>query len=402
MTVPTEVRNNIQHLVLILLCCISIVACNEAPTSLGTSLITGTDTLYAMTSGNKPLLDSFHTVSSYPVMYNPAYVLFGKTSTDEGRLFLQVIEYPSLGDTAKWEVLECALGMLPQPYVFGDSTDATLGMKGYELTKEWDTQITWDSVWSEDGTTNYYSTSGPVVTDTSLTIAPTDTLVYVNFNKQSVRRWLVKGADSAQRSELFGMVLLPTNQSSIRQYRNANQNVQTMLLRVVTKNVDKSTPDTTFLKTAVASFVHTAPPSTQNELLVQGARVHSTQFTARIDSLPPFAIVVGASFTVYVNKDRSVFGTGGIDETLELEYTDATGSVLRFQAPLSDSSKYVFQNVSALAQRIQRDGGTGTLKLQPASLYNTWRMNRMVLHDGTDPTLTPRLMIVYTIPSVLK
>lgn len=403
MTVLAEFRRYIPQAVVVVLCCFSLLACNEAPTDLGAELITGTDTLYAFTSGEKPMLDSLHTVSSYPVMYNSAYVLFGKTATDEGRMFLEIIEYPDLGDTSRWSVVECALGMLPQPYIYGDTLDATLGMKGYELQKTWETQITWDSVWQADGSSSYYSTSSATIVDTTVTIAATDTLVYLNFNKDAVRRWLVVGADTARRSkELFGMVLLPTNNSSIRQYRNANQNVQVMLLRVVTKNVDKATPDTTYLKTAVASFVNTAPPQS-SELVVQGARIHSTQLTARIDSLPPFAVVVGASFTVYVNKLLSVCGTGGLDETMELEYTDAAGSVLRFQTTLSDSSKYVFQNIAALAQRIQKDGGKGVLTIQPSSLYNTWRMNRIVLHDGSqDAALAPRLMVVFTVPTVFK
>lgn len=389
----------------LLICCwLGLVACNEAPTTVGASLVPGTDTLYALTSGSDPMLDSLHTVSAYPVMYNGTYFLFGKTPTSEGRLFLEIIEYPSLGDTTKWQVLECALGMLPQTYLFGDTTDATLGMRGYDLAKVWGTQITWDSVWDANGTTDYYSESGERVVDTTVSVGPTDTLVYVNFNKNSVRRWLIVGADSARRaSEQFGMVLLPTNASSIRQYRNARLNQQVMFLRVITKNVDKETPDTTFLKTAVASFVNTQPPANASDLIVQGARIHSSKLAVHLDSLPTYSIIVGAALTVNADLAASEIGSGGIDELLELTYTATSGRVIRFETRVTDGNRYLFPNVSAIAQQIQLDGGKGVLELRPADAYDTWRMNRIALYNGiAQPELAPKLTVIFTVPTVFQ
>ncbi|MCO6466296.1 MAG: hypothetical protein J5I53_06750 [Bradyrhizobiaceae bacterium] len=402
MIIPAAVRT--WHIAfLITLCWLVLPACNEAPTEVGSDLIQGTDTLYANASGSTPLLDSLHTISAYPVMYNPTYFLFGKTDDAEGRLFLELLDYPALGDSTKWEVVECALGLRPQPYLYGDTLNTTVGLRGYDLQKLWETQITWDSVWTSDGSTSYYTETTDRVMDTTLTVATTDTLVYAPFSKSAARRWMVIGADSARRvNELHGMVILPTNTSSIRQFRNAEQNTQIMMVRLITKHADSTEPDTTFLKTAVASFVNTAPAA-PSQLVVQGARIHSVQFKAQLDSLPAYAVVVGASLSVHVNPTASVVGSGGVDEVLELSYTSASGRVLRYDMRRSDATTFVFTNISAIAQQIQLDGGHGTLELRPSSAYNTWKMNRLVL-EGADstPDLAPRFTVVYTIPTVFK
>ncbi len=382
---------------------LGLSACNDKATDIGAVLVPGTDTVYTITSADKPLLDTLQTLTQRVPLFNSQYVLFGKTFDSEARLFIEFLNYPSLGDSSAWHVVESHLQVIPQAYVFGDTLNTTIGMRGYNLSKVWSAQATWDSIWAPDGSTDYYSTASPPVVDASISITSVDSINYIPFDVNATRNWLVAGADSATRvNTLFGFVLLSTNTSSIRQFRNLNGQSEVLLLRVITQHKDSALPDTNWLRGAVACFVD-SPPAQPDELVVQGTRIHRSSITAHIDSLPEYAIIVGATFVVELDEVRSQIGSLGPDELLQLTYTAADGSLFRYTARINENRQYVFDNISAAIQRIRSDGGTGALVLYPGSQYETWRMNRLVFHtEATDSSKKPKLTILYTVPTVFQ
>ena len=390
--------------VLCVMCLVGILtACNDKPTDISIDLTPGTDTLYASSSLDTSIALIATTTSKRLPILNSTYSLFGKTTDSEARLFIEFINYPKIGAASDYEVIESDLQMFPQTYRYGDTNNRTVGIVAYNLKREWSLNATWDSIWAPDGSTTYYSTSDSTVCTQTILLTATDSIVDVPFSVDATKRWMTLGADSTTTSQLFGVVLLPTETGSITLFRNLNGAAQTMRLRVVYKHKDSTTNDTTYLTSAVASFVDTPLPAT-DELLTQGARIHSTTFSVDLTRLPRNTMILGAKFTATADKTNSVLGTSGIDEILSLIFTPTDGSsAVEYSTRVDDSGKYLFVDLTYALQTMLREGGKGTLVLGPIDVYEMWRMNRIRIHNvQADSTVRPRLSIIYTVPAILK
>ena len=395
---------SLQQLVAtVLFCGTLLIGCNDKPTDVGSVLVPGTDTLYATSSSLTDLFVSTGTSSVREPFYNSTFILFGRTQDSEARLFVEFINYPDLGDPDSFTVVSSELQMYPEEYRFGDTLDGAMSLKAYELQQVWSAQATWDSIWAEDGSTPYYSEAQPLMADYSTTIEPSDTIVRVPFDLEATKRWLTLGADSAGVKELFGLVLLPTNSASIRQYRNLEDIEQKMRLRVITQHADSTEPDTSLIDAAVAAFVNTPIP-TGDELIIQGAHKHYASFEIRIDTLPEFAILLGSKLRLTVETNRSQVGTGGLDETLSLVYRAESGDVLTLVTRGNGAGVYEFDNIVPLLQILREDGGVGTVEIQPIDRNEFWRMNRLWMYPSSTPdeVLAPFMTLIYTVPTVLQ
>lgn len=391
--------------ILLLLATLAITACNDAPTDLGSDLIPGTDSLYAASSITMPaLISGTSTELARAPIFNNTYVLFGRTSDSEARVFVEFINVPRLGSADSFTVVQADLMMHPQAYLYGDTNSRTLAMAGYELQRIWTPTSTWDTIWAADGSTTYYSTASERVCTFSKDLTSTDTIVAVPLDVTAAKRWLVKGADSVLRKELYGIVLLPTEGASIRQFRNTNGANQIMKMRVIHKRIDNDTLDTTFVESAVACFVN-APPVPANELYAQGAMVYRTKIDIDLSALPANAAIMQATLRVAMDAGASRAGTLGLDEILRMTYAPADGSTpLGLAVRGDDSTKvFAFNNLASLVQDMMRNGRKGTLKIGPDGSSEYWRMNRLRLHPmSADSTLRPRLHVIYTVPTVIK
>lgn len=399
-------NTELRHLgaVLCAVCLVGLLtACNDKPTDIAIDLTPGTDTLYVSSSLDTSIGITATSTAQRPAILNNPYVLFGKTTDSEARMFIEFINYPKIGAEPDYVVLESALQMIPLPYRIGDTNNRTLGLKAYDLKREWPLNATWDTVWAPDGSTTYYSPADPTVSTFEQTLTAADSIVNVPFSVEATKRWLTLGSDSTTTNQLFGIVLLPTVTGSIAQYRNLNGAAQTMRLRVVYKHKDSTTNDTTYLTSAVAIFVDTPLPAT-DELLVQGARIHSTSFEVDLSRMPRNAMILGAKFTATADKANSIVGTFGIDEILSLIYKPNDGTEdVEHLSRIDDSGNYLFVNLTYAMQSIIRSGGKGTLVLNPYDIYEFWQMNRIRVHNmQADSTVRPRLSIIYTVPAILK
>lgn len=381
-----------------------LTACNDKPTDIAIDLTPGTDTLYASSSLDSGILLTATATSTRLPILNSTYVLFGKTTDSEARMFIEFTNYPTLGAAADFEVIESHLQMIPLAYRFGDTISRDLGIVAYDLKRLWPLNATWDTVWAADGSTTYYATTDTPVSTFTHTFTTTDSIVNVPFAVDATKRWLTLGADSTTRKDLFGIVLLPTATGSIGLYRNLNGSAQTMRLRVVYKHKDSTTNDTTYLTSAVASFVDTPLPAA-DELLTQGARIHNTTFSIDLSRLPRNAMILGAKFNATADKANSKPGTFGIDEVLALVYTPTDGTTpVNYYARVDGvTNNYLFLDITYAIQAMLREGSKGTLVLRPTDSYEFWQMNRIRFHNmQADSTVRPRLSIIYTVPALLK
>jgi hypothetical protein len=394
-------RSSLITATLAVLCLTVLTSCNDKPTDIGSELVPGTDTIYASSTVTKDLLRQIGTKSERTPIYNSTYVLFGKTSDSEGRLFVEFIQWPKIGHPDSVVIVSSELEMTPQAYVFGDTNEKTLSVVAYELQQVWSANATWDSIWASDGSTPYYSTAQQAVAQFSSPIQ-TDTVVRVPIEVEATKRWFSIALDSTSSEELYGIVLLPTNTASIRQFRNLRSNQQIMRLRVVSRRNDTASLDTNLVEAAVACFVNT-PPAPEGETVVQGARIHSVKYEIRIDSIPQFAVIAGSRFIVRVDNNRSSVGNLGSDEVLGLSYTGKNGSVLTMSTRRDENGVFEFHDIVPLLQRIRRDGGIGEVELVPVDTYYTWQMNRMHFHTmAEDSALRPYLSVVYILPNVFN
>lgn len=382
--------------------CIVLTGCNDLPTIVGTDTVPGTDTLYASSSLERPFFISDSSITRRTPFVNGAFFLFGNTATDQARVFVEFINYPDLGDGSTYDLVSADLMMIPQDYRYGDTTDKSLSLTAYELKKSWSANVTWDSIWSESGTTDFYATTDRPIAQFSTTITTgADTAVYVPLDTARIKQWLVKGRDSALVKEIYGMVLLSNATSSIRQYRNLEGVRQRMQMRVVRKMRDTTSKrDTTFVECAVANFISTAAPG-PGEVVVQGGHIRQARLTCSLDSIPANAIILGGTLRVTVNAERSRIGSFGRDEILNLNYVPATGPVINLASRGNANGEFVFENLGPFLQLLRKNGGRGDLFIQPTGVYESWRMNRLHLYTLADDLFKrPRLTVAYTIPGV--
>lgn len=382
--------------------CIVLTGCNDLPTIVGTDTVPGTDTLYASSSLERPFFASDSSITRRTPFVNGAFFLFGNTATDQARVFVEFINYPDLGDGSTYDLVSADLMMIPQDYRYGDTTDKALSLTAYELKKSWSANVTWDSIWSESGTTDFYATTDRPIAQFSTTITTgSDTAVYVPLDTARIKQWLVKGRDSALVKEIYGMVLLSNNTSSIRQYRNLEGVRQRMQMRVVRKMRDTtSKSDTTFVECAVANFISTAATG-PGEVVVQGGHIRQARLTCSLDSIPANAIILGGTLRVTVNMERSRIGSFGRDEILNLNYVPASGPVINLASRGNANGEFVFENLGPFLQLLRKNGGRGELFIQPTGVYESWRMNRLQIYTLADDLFKrPRLTVAYTIPGV--
>ncbi|MBL0322243.1 MAG: hypothetical protein IPP80_07695 [Ignavibacteria bacterium] len=377
-------------------------SCNDLPTSVGSEVVPGTDTIYALSSLDAPLLSNDTMSSVREPLVNSTYFLIGNTQNDQARVFMEFTNYPDLGPDSAYDVVSADLQMFPQDYRYGDTSDRSVSFTAYELKRSWSANVTWDSIWTADGSTDFYSTAdAPVCTYSEQVTVPADSMIRVPFDVDAVKRWMVAGRDSSLVKEVFGFVLLPSNTSVIRQFRNLDGVVQVMKLRVITKKRDTTQAlDTVFVESAVANFVNT-PEAQAGELLVQGARIHRTSFKIDLDSIPNNSVIVGGTLRITVNDAASTYGLFGRDEVIAIRYSPPIGSIIELSARDDASGVYIFTNIGPMLQLIRKYGGPAELIIKPSGVYETWRMNRLHIYGlNAADYLRPRVTVAYTIPGV--
>ncbi|MGA0834408.1 MAG: hypothetical protein ACO3QO_07815 [Candidatus Kapaibacteriota bacterium] len=177
---------------------LALQACNDKPTDIGSVLVPGTDTLYGTSSAELPILRTTGSVEAQEPIYNATYVLFGKTSDSEARLFVELINYPQLGSPDSFSIVRADLEMVPQVYCLGDTTVTSFAGTAYELQQAWSAQATWDSIWTSDGTSPYYSEAQQPITQFTIGSSVPDSVYHVPLDTTVIRRWLTLGMYSSR------------------------------------------------------------------------------------------------------------------------------------------------------------------------------------------------------------
>jgi hypothetical protein len=386
--------------VLLASACVLGIACNEAPTDIGTGLIPGTDTLYMVSSDSVPLLINAQVFSNREPLVNNALVLLGKSGSSDAQLLLQVTSFPNVGSQTSFRVDTAYLELVGGAYAFGDTSSKQLSLVGYEIQQPYSALVTWDSIYDVQGNSRFYTTASPVVQQ-QIMIPAVDSTTTLTVDKDMIQRWLARNSDSATRNQVFGMILLAPNATRIQQFRNLSGSSQRLRLRAVIQHNDSTSLDTLLLESVVASIVQTPEPE-PTEIITQGARPIATSFTVHLDSLPANALIINAVLTVHMDPEKSILGNLGADEVLQVRFTNTANKNFSLRT-LRENNTVTFSNIGPILQEVVKDGKRGTLVLEP-DLQNgdrLFKMNRMYYAPFGSP-LAPKLSIVYTVPSMLR
>lgn len=386
-------------------------SCNDAPSIVGSELIPGTDSLYAASTDSIPMLGGDTTTASELPLLNSAYFLMGSTSTAEARVFCEILNYPAeiAGDSSfsdsTFEVTSANLQLYPHSYSIGDTLDRTLSLNVFELRKFWPGNVTWDSIWTPTGTTDYYSTSDKPLATYSGSLAglkPDSTVISVPFDQAAVKRWIIASRDTASRKLVYGFALVSSGMRHIRQFRNISSGVQSMRLRVIARKRNDTIPFIYNLDMTVAGFVNDVDASPAS-LTIQGSRNVKAALTVRLDTLPKQSVIMGADLRLIVDQMASVVGSSGRDEKISLEYQPPTGQRISIESKLDSSGVYRFANIGPLIDIVRRNGKPATFTFRTTSGNEFWTMNRTVFHGtGAPAALRPRLTLIYTLPGGRK
>ncbi|MBU3680217.1 MAG: hypothetical protein FGM32_11560 [Candidatus Kapabacteria bacterium] len=386
-------------------------SCNDAPSIVGSELVPGTDMIYTASTDSLPLIGGDSTAHTELPLLNSAYFLLGSTPTADARAFFEVLNYPAsiAGDSSysdsTFEVTSANLQIYPQHYGVGDTLDKTLALNVYELKKFWPANVTWDSIWSGTGSTEYYSTADrPIATysGTMPSIVPDSTVINIPFDQATVKRWIVASRDTAARKLVYGFALVPSGMKHIRQFRNITSGVQSMRLRVITRKRNDTIPFIYNLDMTVAGFVNDLDP-TPTSLTIQGSRNVKASFTVSLDSLPAGAIIMGADLRLTVDAKSSLIGSLGQDDKIGLDYQPPTGQRISIDSKSDSSGVYRFANIGPLIDIVRRHRQPARFTIRTTGSSEFWTMNRTVFHGSTAATaLRPRLTLIYTVPTGSK
>ena len=117
--------------------CTILISCNDAPTGVGTGVVPGTDTIYALSSLVSPMLVRDSIASTREPFVNGTYFLIGNTAKDQARVFMEFLNYPDLGADSTYDVITADLQMFPQDYRYGDTANMSVAFSAYELKRSW-------------------------------------------------------------------------------------------------------------------------------------------------------------------------------------------------------------------------------------------------------------------------
>lgn len=387
-------------------CALLLAACNDKATGVGSEIIPGSDTLFPASSSTDTLITSATTTQSRVSIFNNTYSLLGKTADSDARMFVEFINWPTFfRDTAPVRLLSSEMRMVPAPYVYGDTLDKRLTFSIYELQRTWTPTSTWDTIWSTDGSSTYYSTAQPSIGSFDRAIETADSAgFYTQLDTALIHRWLVLASDSTTRTQIKGMVLHPTSGNTIQQLRVLDtKNIPLTILRLVYQHRDSATPDTIEIQSAVACFVNTPVPAT-NGLVVQGAHIQQTSLKINLGSLRPSALIMSGALRLTYDPTSSVLGNTGPTEVLRLNYTTFQGGSQNYFARYDSTQQhYLFVNLAPALQDMARHNVPGTFVIRPDGVDEYWRMTRVGIKPWSADTVTrPRLSIIYSVPKVIR
>jgi hypothetical protein len=371
-----------------------------------------------LTSTKHPeIIQGFDNYQFNQIRLNLGSILIGKYKDFRAMTFLRFgDEIPdSLAYLTSDRILSCKISIMPKRYGFGDTVSNRLGFNIYKTVKLWQNAVTWDSVFTSSGASDYIDLSNNLgYYSGSIPFLDTMTRIETALDKSILLEWLKARPDTNLKKRLYGIALVPTEECTyIRQFDASEIGVTTTESPELIFSYLNSTGTTvtdTIKSVMELSTVKKYNAPAKNDFVIEGATEFGSKLNIDISQIKTFSSILQAELDLTVDVEGSTVGNYGFPSYLtamavvrdSLKTPIAGDTVKTFSASEVVSGSTITYHFSSLAAAVEywnRVGGKGFLQIIPYGIENEFqRMDYIKFYgpDAADETKRPKLKIIYT------
>ncbi len=375
---------------------LGLYSCDDAPTSLGTSLLPNQDLIDAFKDSSYAVESKFYG-SDTLALSSASRVFLGVNGNIESTMLMKFymffpdsIKNAILGDSL---VLKSAVMEMEPVYTFGKSTN-DFDFSVHKITSTWN---------SLDFSKSDFEKLDYDADDVSSNHNIQDSLITFDIDTTLVNKWLVSSANSNQVEENHGIYFkYSSGTNKIIGFPAISSRYDSVLTRLVMVVKVGVTTDTLTIKVTsdahvVNSIEAQMPVQTSETIFVQGGIPIRSDLKIDVSSIPKHAIINKATLKLFVDEDKSQIGTDSskfigalmLDDFESSEIsTSFSGIILKY-----DSLAYSGE-ITQFVQEWVANTNNG-MKLYLFDEVET--VNKIAIYGAkADTKLRPYLEIIYT------
>ena len=375
---------------------LGLYSCDDAPTSLGTSLLPNQDLIDAFKDSSYAVESKFYG-SDTLALSSASRVFLGVNGNIESTMLMKFYMYfpdsiknAILGDSL---VLKSAVMEMEPVYTFGESTN-DFDFSVHKITSTWN---------SLDFSKSDFEKLDYNTDDVSSNHNIQDSLITFDIDTTLVNKWLVSYANSNQVDENHGIYFkYSSGTNKIIGFPAISSRYDSVLTRLVMVVKVGVTTDTLTIKVTsdahvVNSIEAQMPVQTSETIFVQGGIPIRSDLKIDVSSIPKHAIINKATLKLFVDEDKSQIGTDSskfigaliLDDFESSEIsTSFSGIILKY-----DSLSYSGE-ITQFVQEWVANTNNG-MKLYLFDEVET--VNKIAIYGAkADIKLRPYLEIIYT------
>jgi hypothetical protein len=384
----------------ILILLMSLISCNDDPTSLGVNLLPEQDFINASTINSLDFnfeQKSFFYDTDSLSLANATKIFLGKNSNVKSTMLMKFYMFfpDSITDAINSDSLNLiSATMAMEPiYTFGNENnyfDFTL----HEVTDDWNS-LEFGKNELEDLTYNSEDVSSNRVFE--------DSLITLDIDKTLVENWLKLSAEESQ-NENYGVYFnFDATSDKVLGFPAISSLYDSVLTRLILI-VEKPGKFTDTLSVQVTSDVHvverTMEISSDKSIFVQGGIPIRSNLFFDVSQIPENSIINKATIKLFVNENESNIGTIASDYIGALILDDYDSSLLNASyAPVNLHTDSLASNFSGeITHFVQEwiENGNNGMKLYLQSEAETLNKIAIYATENSDLALRPYLEIIYT------
>lgn len=391
-------------------------SCNDLPSQNGAELVTDTLTLYALDGEADSLFDGYvsqylqsfvqvDTSTTLLPLFQQGALFVGRTDKERAVSYLRLVQAPdSLGNLSVDEIQAAELVLTPWRYAIGDTNATSYGFTIREVTRYWSASATTDSLKAFESSGIYGRTLGQFTGK----IALKDTMetLYIPMDKVVVNEWLQTAKDSLGLNRLFGIGLVPDNNSSaIHAFTTRtifDQSLPQGSVRLIYRRSGATASDTVFMRFGYdGTWVEGDSRIPADGLVTQGGLAMRSKLYFDVSRIPRLANIHKAELRLHVDSSDTRWGNLGAPPLSARFAVDSSLGTSLFvvdnASQQTSTGDYIFGRLDLAIQRwVRGDANYGVLITQsPASEIR--QLDRVRFYGpAAAPYRRPKLTVVYS------
>ncbi len=385
------------------------VSCNEQPTQISSVLIEDTLKLFPLSSKTTTLLVKTNSKRiNLGQTFNKGVLFvgngFGAKAVSFVRFTFPDSTYAYLEES---NISQVFMTLQPERYSFGDS----LGIQSFSLREvqmPYTVETTWDSIFSPDGSTNFYTLEEYGNFNGSIELKDTMPGISIPLSKELMVKWL---KDTTTSGYSDALALVPDdNSQTISRFKGLEtgkgEDQGNPEITILFTN-NENNPDTLKLKSSIDTYYAKTPePTNLDDIIMQGVDFYRGQLEFDLGAIPPLSAIHKAQLEIYIKPGENIVSNMGVDSVIFSGlYEDIDGispDIPYFALREAGTDRYEFPSITSSVERWNRSGETkGTLTFiftrQGVEIQEFKNLDRFVFHGLNAPdSLKPALKIIYS------